>query len=185
MNNEDTKKPEKKRLYFSERDEELSDGFWLKHHAKIEKLESDFYDAYNYAFDLTPTEEIEKLYLALAQLNRLKEFCYKTSKGGKVYFIDMWEQMHNSQSLCFSQEEVIINRIEKIREDEILKEKILNIIRVTGTYIQKDLYREFPDFERERLQRLVNYLEIKGLLTKIKKGNSYQLFLVENDTEHS
>lgn len=40
--------------------------------------------------------------------NTFKDFCYKKGSGGKYYFQDMWEHLHNSRNKCFSYVDDII-----------------------------------------------------------------------------
>lgn len=93
--------------------DDMTFNFSQKYAEQIEKHESAIYQT---ASEIGKTgvrwvktatkEEIEtKIELCercIQAYNLFKAFCGKKGKSGTYYFQDMWEQLHNSKSACFS-----------------------------------------------------------------------------------
>lgn len=45
---------------------------------------------------------IEQCHKAIDAFESFRNYCYKKSKDGQIYFNDMWEHYHNSKDPCFS-----------------------------------------------------------------------------------
>lgn len=90
------------KFHRTEKEEDLSFRFSERNYEKITKLENKIYEAAA-AVDGCGTirQQIKKCDTAIKAYERLKAFCYKT-KGGTIYFQDMWEFCHNSKNPCFS-----------------------------------------------------------------------------------
>jgi len=87
--------------------------FTQKHAHKIAKLENELYCSVDNIGKVTKkwlktaTKEeiqlqIDNCKIAIECFESLKRFCYKKSKGGIIYFQDMWEYCHNSKNSCFT-----------------------------------------------------------------------------------
>lgn len=91
------------------KEEELSFAFSEKHCEKISEMESMIYGTVQAAHtkikkDASAAElkvQIKKCDAAIKAFEKMKRYCYRT-KGGAIYFQDMWEYCHNSKNKCFS-----------------------------------------------------------------------------------
>ncbi len=55
-------------------------------------------------------EKIELCNRCIQAYNKFKTFCTNKGKSGTYYFQDMWEQLHNSKSACFSYIDSVIEQ---------------------------------------------------------------------------
>ena len=148
----------------------------LNHGDEISKHIDSFEKCYRLAFaDKNLNKKIELLQETIIKFEKAKKWFYRT-KGGTIYFQDMYEHLHNSRNEDFS----YIDQVEKYLE-ECIKErdctipKILGAIKSSGSILQKDIYQHLPDVLKTDVQRIVRHLENEGLITKEKSGNSYLL----------
>lgn len=112
---------------------------------------------------------IRLLQEALVRYNKAKSICYKT-KGGTIWFQDMYEYCHNSKSGCFSFEDKINERI-KYNQDIINALPVITeIISDNNGYYQKDL-KNILQIEETVIRQAVKYLVENGQLIKSKKNN--------------
>lgn len=125
--------------------------------------------------------KISLLNQALEAFEKAKNFCYRT-KGGMIWFQDMYEYMHNSQNECFSYVDIIQDGITYYTEIKNLSTQILDVITTNNGYMQKDLYKLFPDSPQRNVRSAVSYLEENNSITKTKQGNSYYLELVSTES---
>lgn len=106
-------------------EDELSFEFSQEYSQDIDKLEKVIYEGMN--FDKSNLDEIkqsiDKCNKSIQAYYELKKFCYK-SRGGKIYFQDMWEFCHNSKNNCFEYVEQLYNTKEYL-QDLYKKEKNL------------------------------------------------------------
>lgn len=169
---------EKSKITLTDREEELAFNFSMKYAGELKKLEDSFYEIHlkkDYKED-SIDERINKRKLALERLYSLKGFCNNRGKGGKLYFLSMWEQLHNSKNPCFSQEEQIL---EQIHELEIKKdvfqnvEKYLFSLKKGEEIKQTELYKIFPTCNKNHIRDAIDELERNEVVKKEKKGNSY------------
>lgn len=76
-----------------------------KHHKKISEYEAKMFEAEKlaYKFQKDGDKENTTLYFskAIATYDEFRKYCYKT-KGGKLYFQNNYEFLHNSKNPCFS-----------------------------------------------------------------------------------
>lgn len=104
-------------------EDELSYEFSLEYSQDIDKLEKVIYEGINFnKSNLNEIKQsIDKCNRSIQAYYELKRFCYK-SKGGKIYFQDMWEFCHNSKNNCFEYVEQLYD-IKKYLQDLYIKEK--------------------------------------------------------------
>lgn len=110
-------------------EDELGWEFSRKHNSHISKLENIIYsnEKDEEWFTLEDIKRnIDKCNDSIKAYYDLKEFCYKY-KGGKIYFQDTWECLHNSQNDCF----------EYVEE---LKEKKIDL---------QELYEDYKNYTEE------------------------------------
>lgn len=174
------KTAQRKRKYFTETEDELASEFFVKHMEEIKKIEDDFYNTrltpeFN---DLSYKEKIENLELSLQKLYKIRDFCTRFGKGGKIYYIQMWEQMFNTNNPCFSKEDVILESIAYWQEAvviyENLKNYILNLqISNKDTLVQNDIYKKFPAYEQSKVRKAIKCLVNEKIINREKRGNKY------------
>ncbi|WP_338547776.1 hypothetical protein V1225_05755 [Emergencia sp. JLR.KK010] len=158
-------------------EEELSFDFEEKWGSQIHFLESEMqkkYSAAAQAQDYDTAIDLAKEALTLYQT--LKTFCYQKGKGGEIYFQDIWEYMHNSDSEVFSYKDTIDRRIAYWEEMRTLKEETLSLIASKrGELLQKDIYSLLPSHSKNNIQKIIRELESDGLIHREKKGSTYLL----------
>lgn len=116
---------------------------------------------------------IRLLQEALVHYNKAKSICYKT-KGGTIWFQDMYEYCHNSKSGCFSFEDKINERIKYNQNIINALPVIMEIISDNNGYYQKDL-KNILQIEETVIRQAVKYLVENGQLIKSKKNNCVYL----------
>ena len=92
-----------------------------------------------------------------------------------LWFQDMYEHLHNSQNSCFSYADTIKNHIEYYTEIHSLETQIHTVVEDNKEYLQKDLYKLFPNSSRGDVQRAVKNLVENNIIERIKQGSTYQL----------
>ncbi|MGJ0848309.1 hypothetical protein ACR77J_16585 [Tissierella praeacuta] len=173
----------RKKAYFTKEEEEMSFHFSMEHKIVLSRLNDEFYklwleqDGGNTIYD-----KIEHYKLTLEKLYEIRDFCINAGRGGEVYYIQNWEELFNSKNPCFSQEEVILGKInyfqkQKERLDSLKKisNNIVEIIEQQEEIYQKDLYKIFPNVDRQDIKDIVNELAANKIIIKTKKSNSYEL----------
>lgn len=99
---ENEKKSTNPKFHRTPREENLSDNFYNRHHAKVNILEENLYQETNKIHSLFDIDErIDQCKKAIKAYNDLKKFCTSKGKGGSIYFEDMWEHCHNSKNHDF------------------------------------------------------------------------------------
>ncbi|MFV0519944.1 MAG: hypothetical protein ACK5LY_06670 [Lachnospirales bacterium] len=118
------------KFHRSKQDDELSFKFSYesKHVEKVNEFESAVSEL-NKIIQNTrnPKLIMETCDQLITLFEHAKKYCYKT-KGGMIYFQDMWEYNHNSQNECFS----YIDRFVELKEDAI--EKLKDFEEKYGAY---------------------------------------------------
>lgn len=158
----------------------------------IDKLEHDIWLPHLYDFD-SIDEAIAHAQQALISAQQLADYCSKTSNG-QLYFEDMWLHAHNSQNPDFSFIEKIkqryvdltLNYEERKREFELHKKQkdflvnaepeVLNVIKSNPGILQKDVWKHFDPDLKPTIGTAVSHLCQKNQITRIKHGNSYELY---------
>lgn len=103
----------------------------------------------------------------------------KEGKGGTIYFQDMWEFMHNSNSSCYSYLDNLTKSLnETLLERDIIIPGILKAITEKDGILQKDIYKELPDISKSDIQRVLKKLEANEKISRLKKSNSYELHII-------
>lgn len=161
------------------REEDLSFNFEMKYGNEIsvltEKFESLYRDAYK-------TNDFDKRIALLKEtikaFEKAKKFCYSKGKGGTIYFQDMWEHLHNSHNQCFS----YLDNVQASLEDTIyLKDEvvpdIIDTISKNDGILQRNIYKMLPDIDKSTIQNTLKLLESENILSRSKKGNSYELHI--------
>ncbi len=119
----------------------------------------------------------------------LKKFCYQT-EAGKIYFQDMWEYCFNSQNPCFCIIEYAEKRLQDLTENyderkryyekrqyvkNNLKNDVITLISNNENILQKDVYTHFDVDLKDSIARLLNNMDRKGEIKRVKHGSTYQL----------
>lgn len=106
------------RFHRTEREEELSFQFETNHWEEIQKRTDSFEECYRLACaEKDLNKKIELLEKTIIKFEKAKNWFYRT-KGGTIYFQDMYENLHNSKKDVFSY-------IDQVKEDlnECIKER--------------------------------------------------------------
>lgn len=112
------------KFHRTEKEEELSFSFSQKYDDKLKPYEEKIYDAdeslkkYSKRKDFTKEEKVfieKQCNEEIIAYKKLKEFCYKT-KGGRIYFQDMWEYCHYEVEDCFEFIKPALDLLEKINQ---------------------------------------------------------------------
>lgn len=160
----------------------LAFSFEMKYGNEVCVLTDEFESLYR---DAHETPDLDKritiLEDAIKAFKKARHFCYSKGKGGTIYFQDMWEHLHNSQYQCFSYLDGIQNSLEDTiyLKDTVIPE-IINAIAQNDYIIQKSIYGLLPHIDKSLIQSVIKNLEVEGIISRIKKGNSYELHILDN-----
>lgn len=163
------------KFHRSERDEDLMYRFTETHGAKSDALCEAFENLYQEASQEKDIDnKIEKLQACVAAFEKAKDWHYKRSKGGMMYFQDNWEYLHNSRNECFSWVDSVTDEIDFLQEDypyivETIKTK------AQGGFMQPKIYAELPDYSQSMIRNIISDLAGRGEIQKVKKGRSYYI----------
>lgn len=171
------------------------DEFYFKNLKKINEYEKSLIETSKTMYELAK----ENIELAIVQgneffkiVNEFKSFCKTHGEDGIKYFNQMWNTSSNSdKSFIAIREEffnnIVNNKIElqekinlKKKKEILLKnidEKILKEIKNNDGILQKDLFLLFDPDIKYNISKTLTNLEKSEKITRIKKGNSYQLFI--------
>lgn len=160
------------------KERELSSNFTQRWGHIVHPMEKDFQDMCHVAYsESSPEKQIEKCLETLALFNKARDFCYKKGEGGQIYFQNMWEYMHNSNTPCFSFEDTIKDRIDYL--SSLHYENIPAILEAIrnggGKLLQKDIYSLVPNIPRGEVQSIIRQLDKDGRVKREKKGSTYKL----------
>ena len=160
----------------TEREEELSFQFMMNHGDEIEKHVNSFEECYRLAYKEDDLDKkIELLQKTITNFEKAKVWFYRT-KGGTIYFQDMYEHMHNSRDDDYSYISQVEEYLEEcIEERDYIIPEILDAIKSSNGILQKDIYQHLPDFPKSMIQKIIRKLENQGLITREKSGNTYLL----------
>ena len=162
------------KFHRTEREEDLMVQFMMNHSDQISKHTDSFEELYRLAFDEDDlNKKIELLQKTIIQFEKEKAWFYRT-KGGTIYFQDMYEHMHNSRDDDFSYISQVKNYLEEcIKERDYIIPTLLDIIQSSDGILQKDIYQHMPDVSRADVQRTIRDFESEGLITREKSKGSY------------
>lgn len=166
------------KFHRTERDEELSFQFESNHWDEIDKHVKSFEECYNLACDEDDlNKKIELLQKTIIKFEKAKNWFYKT-RGGTVYFQDMYEHLHNSRNNDFSYISQVEEDLEEcIETKKCMVDEILDLIKSSSEGIlQKDIYDSVP---KEAAQGIIRELERNGTIEKTKSGSSYLITIKE------
>lgn len=162
----------------TEREEELFFQFMTNHSKEISKHTKSFEDMYHLAADEQDlNKRIELLQNTITLFEKERQWFYKTV-GGKLFFQDFYEHLHNSSNDDFSYIDSVKDSLDYdlyIRDDVI--PKIMQMITSSGDLMQRDIYKHLPDISKSIIQQTIRRLEKDNLIVRSKKGNSYLLSL--------
>ena len=157
----------------SDAEQDLIFRFTQTHGRKSTELVSQFESLSAAAYKAQDLDEkINFLIAALQKYQVAKEWHYKVSKGGMMYFQDMWDHLHNSRNACFSWDEP---------EREYLKDLLLERDHVRPAileaakdgFMQKDFYAQFSPDQKSFVQRILRSMEGEGQIVRTKTSGSY------------
>lgn len=164
----------------TEKEEELSFQFEMNHGDDITKRIDSFEECYRLACEEDDlNKKIELLQKTIIQFEKAKTWFYRT-KGGTIYFQDMYEHLHNSRNDDFSYIDRVKEDLEEcIRKRDYVIPKTLDIIKSSNGILQRDIYQHLPDVSKSEVQKIIRDFESEGLITREKSGNSYLLTFKE------
>lgn len=117
-------------------------------------------------------EQIFYLQKAIQAFEEAKTWHYNCSKGGKLYFQDSWEHLHNSRYECFSWVDSVQNNLDaQIQKRDLIIPWILKTAE--PGFKQTEIYKEFPNIDKSQLRSAIDDLCSNKKISKIKKGNTY------------
>lgn len=150
----------------SDAEQELIFRFTQRYGTQSYTLTSKFENLASAAYKTSDLDEkITLLTAALKQYQAAKVWHYKISKGGMMWFQDMWENGHQWAELEASTLE------ETLRERDYIRPYILE--KAVEGFIQKSIYTELPDAGKSEVQRVLRNMEKEGKIVRIKKSGSY------------
>ena len=174
----------------TERENELSFQFSQNHSDKINDYENKLYDAVGNIYEGTKNQQIKNCERAINIYDKFKNYCYKT-KGGTIYFQDMWEYCHNSKNPCFSfiddtnkhlynLQNNIDDTYESFGISYDLAQQFENLLKNNSGIYQKDIYALLNSDKKSELRKYISYLCDINKIERIKSGNTYKLYLKSN-----
>ena len=116
--------------------------------------------------------------------NDLKDYCYKTQEG-IIYFEYMWEPRNPHSHI-----ETAKKRLQDLTENyderkryyerrqyamKHLKNDLITLISNNENILQKDVYSHFDADLKDSIARLLNNMDRKGEIKRVKHGSTYQL----------
>ncbi|WP_106768822.1 hypothetical protein [Paenibacillus faecalis] len=182
------------KFHRTEREEELSFNFSQKWVSIIQKYEDAIYKETEKVGTMNSIDEnIEQCYEAIAAYEAFKNYCYRKSRGGQIYFDDMWEHCHNSKNPCFSYIQSTKDYLKELKENydayKVRFEKesqldmmLLDIINNENGILQRKLYKLIPEVPQASIRKVVDELVKIGKVKKEKKGSGYLLCIAKGDT---
>lgn len=175
------KESDNPKFHRTEREEELSFNFMMKHESELCPLVDQFEYLYRAAYKTDDlSQRIELLERSLAAFEKAKKFAYSKGKGGTIYFQDMYEYMHNLQNSRFSYADIIQDSLNSaIQERDVIIPGIIQIVTDNDGILQKNIYEKLPSVSKSDIQREIRKLENEHVLTRTKKSNSYELHIVK------
>jgi hypothetical protein len=165
------------KFHRTEREDELAYNFCEKHGDVSSKKTDEFEHLYELAFQEGDTDtKIVLLQKAIRKFEEARNWHYRISKGGKLYFQDMWEHLHNSRNLCFSRVDQIRETLEyEIRMKEYVKPGVVAIVSENPGILQKNIYALLDKASKSDIQRVLKEYENQGVVRREKSGGSYKL----------
>lgn len=175
QNEKDSNNPKFRR---TEQEEELAFEFMQTHDREFSILVNQFENLYRSANQTDDSSQrVDLLNQALIAFEKAKKYAYSKGKGGTIYFQDMYEYLHNSNNSCFSYADMIQECINSEIQQRNTISKIIQIIQEDDGMLQKNIYTRLPSVSKSSVQQMIKNLENEGIITRIKKSNSYELHI--------
>lgn len=168
----DEKNSNNPKFHRTEQEDELSFQFLYnsKNYELAQKEIIAFEHLTQKANELTDIKEIIKCYQdALIHYENAKSICYRT-KGGTIWFQDMYEHLHNSENDCFSYGDNIKGRIFYYNKLLFATNEVITVINNSGGIYQKDL-KNYVSYDDKIIKQAVKYLFETNKVIKTKKSN--------------
>ena len=158
------------------REEDLCVNFMINHSSDIQRHVDKFENLYKKAYHEKNIElKIDLLKQTIFEYEKAKNWFSRT-KGGTIYFEDMYEHLYNSKNNDFSYIDSVQNMLDYyINNRDVVIPQILSAIGNNGI-IQKNIY-DLVDSDKSNIQKVIRELESMGKIKREKKGNSYLLTL--------
>ena len=171
------KAEENSKFHRTEREEELSAQFMLKYSYELDAYINQFESLYEKAYQTKNlSDKIDLLNETVKSFERERKFCYSKGKGGTIFFQDMYEYLHNSNNQCFSYLDNIKSSLDAaIYQKDVVIPNIMDVITQNDGIYQSKIYQFLPDINRTVVQHTLKDLEADDKISRIKKGNSYEL----------
>lgn len=150
-------------------DHELIFRFTEKHGRQSDALTSQFESLDSAAYKSKDLQEkIKLLSDALEKYKVAKAWHYKISKGGMMYFQDMWERT------CWEDHEEGFLEGLLWERDEV---RPVILTAAEDGFLQKEIYSLFEPEEKSSVQRILRSMEAEGLISRIRKSGTYWVTL--------
>lgn len=122
----------------------------------------------------------------------LKDYCVTLGSEYEDYFSRTWEHCHNSKCADFCYISRYEKQLDQIQQNYVtlkekdtaymqnvkdLKPRVLDCIRDNPGILQTELYKRFDASVKTDIQEILYYLSKDGLISRQKKGNTYELNL--------
>jgi len=161
------------KFHRSAAEKELCFRFFYKYGAKSDQLCDVFQELAAKANTAsTADEKLALLQQSADAFYKAREWHYHCSKGGMMWFQDMWECFYNSQNERFCWVDKILENIKEAQKEiAVIEPWILN--QAQAGFLQTDIYRAFPDDNKTMLRNVITRLVNQGKIQKQKKGSSY------------
>lgn len=172
------KKSSNPKKHRTEREEELCIQFMLGHEKDIQKHTASFEETNRLAYsEKDLNKKIELLQNVIDLYEKEKNWFYRT-KGGRIFFQDHYEHMHNSSSEDFSYIDSVKDYLEfNTHKRDFVIPEIIHLITSQGGIMQNNIYKYLPDESKSDIQKIIRELESDNVISRTKRGNTYFLTL--------
>lgn len=183
------------KFHRTKEEQELSFDFHRNHYAEIKKREDAMVNTSDETTDDvgdTVAAEIESLRKKLERFEELKKWCSQFP-GGRLYFEDMWEHLHNSRNPDFSYGDQIRDELSYLEshQDELraaheiykiessdLENRLLDILRSNPGIKQTDIYKRFGKSVKSDIRDKLYFMAKSGEISRTKCGNTYTIHYI-------
>lgn len=164
------------KFHRTEREYRLFSEFRMKNFPEIQKRQNRITNSYSAAErERDLTRKIALLEKARKTFETEKAWFYE-SPGGKLYFEDMWEHLHNARNPDWSYGERIKEELELcLRLRDVIIPGVLEKASAEGGVKQADLYKLF-DISQSEFRKIISDMEADGRIERVKKNNAYWIF---------
>lgn len=159
----------------------LKSNFLREHHNEISQFENQIIDVRAYDKKYSQKERIDFFDKSISAYEQLKKYCYRT-KGGKLYFQDMWEHCHNAQNPDFAFVDVLIERrnklqgkLQKDQAFENLKNDLYETLSVAAPILQSELIKFYDLNFKNGIMKILREFETQGIINREKHKTSYMI----------